>query len=95
MPYICTQDNRYIGEHSCNKYHYGNMDIFRECCVNDCIKYALLADKNAITIYHPAVLMFESSWNSLTNKEMDYVSEELKKQGIITICGYLINPKEN
>ena len=75
MPYIATSDNRYIGEHSCNQYHYGNMDLVRPCCVNDCLKYKNMTIEKALTRYHPAYVMFTAAWNSLTDAEMAIVGD--------------------
>jgi hypothetical protein len=75
MPYICTDNNRYIGEHSCNVYHYGDMTLVRDCCVNDALKYKQMTIENALTTSHPAYKMFTASWNSLTDAEMKIVGD--------------------
>lgn len=69
MPYITVIDNRYIGEHSCGKYHGGNMLIIRECCVEDCRKQAANAERVAMTNAHPGYKMYRSAFESLTDAE--------------------------
>ena len=73
MPYVCVDSNRYIGEHSCGRYHYGDMAMIRECCVEDCRKYAELTLKNATTTAHPAYRLYIAAWNSLTDAEQALV----------------------
>ena len=73
MPYVTVESNRYIGEHSCGKYHYGDMSVVRDCCVEDCQKWAQLAIDKAMTTSHPAYRMYVNAWNSLTNAEMALV----------------------
>lgn len=70
MPYITTIDNKYIHEHSCNKYHYGDMSLIRECCINDAKYLKQLVLDKALTTNHPAYICFENAWNSLTDSEM-------------------------
>lgn len=70
MPYVLVDQNRYIGEHSCNRYHYGDMTMVRECCVADCQKWAETAKRVAMTTAHPAYQMYQAAWNCLTDAEM-------------------------
>jgi hypothetical protein len=69
MPYIAMDNNRYLGEHSCGLYHYGDHTMVRKCCVEDCAKYAQLAMKNALTPYHPAYQIYKAAWGQLTDAE--------------------------
>jgi hypothetical protein len=73
MPYICVESNRYIGEHSCNRYHYGNQAMVRDCCVEDARKWAETARRVAMTDWHPAYRRYLAAWNSLTDAEMALV----------------------
>lgn len=77
MPYISTDGNRYLGEHSCNHYHYGNQTIVRNCCVEDAVFQIERANKNAFTRWHPAYQMATSAWNSLTDTEMRIVESRV------------------
>jgi hypothetical protein len=69
MPYVATQDNRYIGEHSCSQYHYGKQDMVRPCCVADAIERKRNLLRVAMTDSHPAYTLWCAAWNSLTNAE--------------------------
>ena len=69
MPYIAMDGNRYLAEHSCGKYHYGNQAMIRQCCIDDCAKYAQLAVDKAMTMSHPAYQVYVAAWNSLTDAE--------------------------
>jgi hypothetical protein len=69
MPYVATDRNRYLGEHSCNQHHYGDQSLIRECCIDDARKYKALTLRNAITDQHPAYRLFLAAWNSLTDAE--------------------------
>lgn len=69
MPYICTTDNRYIGEHTCNQYHYGNQEMVRDCCVDDAKERAATVLRVAITDQHPAYRLWLAAWNNLTEAE--------------------------
>jgi hypothetical protein len=69
MPYVCVYDNRYIGEHDCKCYHYGNQSLIRSCCVDDARKQKANVLRVAMTNQHPAYQMFLAAWNSLTEAE--------------------------
>ena len=69
MPYVCERANVYIGEHSCNHYHYGDQTMVRECCIADALHMKELTLRNAITREHAAYRMFEAAWNALTDAE--------------------------
>lgn len=75
MPYVCSDNNRYIGEHSCNIYHYGDMNLIRPCCVEDALKYKHMTIENALTKSHPAYKMFQAAYDSLTDKERELVGD--------------------
>jgi hypothetical protein len=69
MPYIAVSQNKYIGEHNCKNYHYGDMTLIRDCCVNDAKKYKQMTLENALTKSHPAYIMFISAYDNLTDSE--------------------------
>lgn len=75
MPYITLESNRYIGEHDCGHYHYGDMSMVRNCCVEDCRKRAENVRRVAMTTSHPAYALYRDSWNSLTDAEMTLVPD--------------------
>ena len=75
MPYICEYQGKYIGEHTCKQYHYGDMFVARDCCVSDCKHWKELTIKNATTVQHPAYRQFVSAWNELTDAEMEIVGD--------------------
>lgn len=75
MPYICTRDNVYLGEHSCRRYHYGDMTMVRDCCIADARKYKALALRNAITTSHTAYRLFAAAYGSLTDAEQWQVGD--------------------
>ena len=75
MPYITVESNRYIGEHSCNQYHYGDMTLVRQCCVNDCQRHAQNVLRVAFTTAHPAYALYRDSWNALTDAEQALVPD--------------------
>lgn len=75
MPYICTDQNRYIGEHDCGRYHFGDMTMIRECCVADARAHAALALRVAMTEHHPAMRMYRAAFNSLTDAEQQLVPD--------------------
>jgi hypothetical protein len=75
MSYICVDNGRYIGEHNCNNYHYGNQTIVRPCCVEDCKKYKEQTLKVALTKYHPSYLMFRAAWGCLTDAERKIIGD--------------------
>jgi hypothetical protein len=77
MPYICTDQNRYLGEHSCGRFHYGDQTIVRECCVADYREAKALRDRVAMTDYHPAARLEISAWNALTDAEQQIVRATL------------------
>lgn len=81
MPYVVTDEGRYLGEHDCNNYHYGEMWKIRECCLNDYLKRQYVANRVAMTKYHPSAQLAVASWNSLTDLEM-------------TIADCFIKPKD-
>lgn len=70
MPYILVEQNRYIGEHSCGRYTYGDETMVRDCCVADCKKWAETAKRVAMTNAHPSYRLYTAAWNSLTFAEM-------------------------
>jgi hypothetical protein len=45
------------------------MELVRDCCVADCLKYKNMTIDKSLTRYHPAYKMFEAAWNSLTDAE--------------------------
>lgn len=75
MPYICVEDNRYIGEHDCGNYHYGDQSVIRPCCVLDAKKWKEVSKKVALTPRHPAYSMFRSAYSSLTDMERGLVGD--------------------
>ena len=75
MPYVLEEFGRYVGEHSCGIYHYGNMALVRPCCVEDCTRYANLALNNAMTDQHPAYRLYVTAFNALTDAERALVPD--------------------
>lgn len=75
MPYVCEQANRYIGEHNCARYHYGDQTMVRDCCIADAQRYKAMALRNAMTTSHAAYRQFEAAWNSLTDAERQIVGD--------------------
>jgi hypothetical protein len=75
MPYVCESNGRYIGEHDCGQYHYGDQTMVRQCCVDDAKHWKSLAIKNAITREHPAYRMFVDATNALTAAESALVGD--------------------
>lgn len=70
MPYISTtDDNRYLGEHCCHHYHYGDMTMIRPCCVTDARHRKAQAQEVALTSSHPVVTIWTHAWNCLTDAE--------------------------
>lgn len=90
MPYVAERDNRYLGEHNCRQYHYGDQTILRDCCIEDCIKRGLAAHRLALTDQHPAVFVFNCAWNSLTAAECAIVKARLFEADITAIGGYAL-----
>lgn len=82
MPYISTESNRYICEHSCGLYHYGDQTVVRDCCVADAIKAKENLLKVALTSSHPAYAWFRDAWNSLTDAEMAIVGDVVANHGV-------------
>jgi hypothetical protein len=76
MPYVCCDGNRYIGEHSCHNYTYGNETLVRECCLQDYRSRRDNAERVAFTSHHPAVRIEIDAWNSLTIAEVAIVTAE-------------------
>lgn len=76
MPYVSVSDsNRYLGEHTCHLYHYGDESVVRPCCVKDALARKENAQRVALTRSHPAVTIWLHAWNSLTTAEMALVGE--------------------
>lgn len=76
MPYVAIgRNNRYLGEHDCKQYHYGDMSLVRPCCVEDAKRIKALVLRNALTSSHPAYQLFTVAWNSLTDAEMGLVGD--------------------
>lgn len=75
MPYITTINNKYIHEHDCSNYHYGNMDIIRQCCIDDANYLKGLVLEKALTTNHPAYVTFCDAWNALTDSERAIVGD--------------------
>lgn len=75
MGYICVIDNRYIGEHSCGRWHYGDQTLVRDCCVDDARAQKANVMRVAITDQHPAYAMFSAAWNGLTDAERALVGD--------------------
>jgi hypothetical protein len=75
MPFICTDQNRYLGEHDCRRYHYGDMTLIRDCCVADALARRELADRVAMTRWHPAFQLFAAARGSLTDAELALVPD--------------------
>jgi hypothetical protein len=73
MPYLCMENNRRIGEHNCDLYHYGNQTVVRPCCVADCKHHAETALRVAMTDAHPSYRLYIAAWNALTDAEMALV----------------------
>lgn len=69
MPYVLVINNRYIGEHSCTNYHYGDQAIIRPCCVEDARKHKQNTLKVALSTSHPSYEMFHVAYGSLTDAE--------------------------
>lgn len=69
MPYIATDANRYLGEHTCHCHHYDDQTMVRPCCVGDAKARKANLLYVAITTSHPAYVLFEAAWNSLTDAE--------------------------
>ena len=82
MPYITVHDGRYLAEHSCNNYHYGDMTKVRKCCVEDANKRKEDCLKYALTTSHPNYLVFVDSWNNLTDAERAIVGDIIQCPGI-------------
>jgi hypothetical protein len=70
MPYICEFGGRYIGEHSCGRYHYGDQTMVRDCCIADYRNRKALRDRVAFTDQHPAARLEITAWNALTEAEL-------------------------
>lgn len=70
MPYICTDSNRYLGEHSCGHYHYGDQTLVRLCCVDDAKAAQMLAMRVAFTSSHPAAQLARAAQDALTEAEL-------------------------
>ncbi len=66
--------------HECGVYHYGNMEIVRQCCVDSCIVVHRLARKVALTDHHPACKRAEAEWNALSSAEMMLVMDALESE---------------
>ena len=75
MPYLCTYDNRRIGEHDCGHYHHGDQTLVRPCCVEDCKHWAETCLRVAMTDAHPSYRLYIASWNELTDAEMALVPD--------------------
>lgn len=82
MPYICTESNRYITEHSCGCYHYGVQTVVRECCIEDAKRAKENLLRVALTTSHPAYAWFRDAWNSLTDAEMAVVGDVRQNAGV-------------
>jgi len=75
MPYLCTYDNRRIGEHDCGHYHHGDQTLVRPCCVEDCKHWAETCLRVAMTDAHPSYRLYIAAWNELTDAEMSLVPD--------------------
>ena len=69
MPYISVDAGRYLGEHSCGRYHYGDQAMVRDCCVDDAKRWKAVTLAKAITTSHPAYRLFCAAYDSLTVTE--------------------------
>lgn len=61
--------------HECGNYHYGNMSVVRECCVENVLHWKNLAIRNAFSTEHPVYRKYAIAWNELTDAEMSLVGE--------------------
>jgi len=82
MPYISVDDvtHRYLGEHTCGRHHYGNMSMFRRCCVADCLCRLRRMLRYALTSADPNAVLFANTWDSLTTAEQKYILHRFPKQ---------------
>lgn len=62
----------------CRNYHYGDMDLVRQCCVTESIYLHRLVRRVAITEHHPTARKCQEQWNDLTNAEMRLVMDTLE-----------------
>ena len=69
MPYVASDGNRYLGEHTCGIHHYGDHSMVRECCIEDARKARRQRDRVAFTESHPASVLARAAWDSLTDAE--------------------------
>lgn len=75
MPYICTDQNRYLGEHDCGLHHYGNAAMLRPCCIADAAAHKTNALRVAMTASHPGHQLFRSAFRALTDAERAQVGD--------------------
>ena len=61
--------------HSCGRYHYGNMSLVRNCCVQHAQAVKANAQQVALTDAHPAYKLWVEAWNALTDAEMMQVGD--------------------
>lgn len=61
--------------HSCGRYHYGNMSLVRNCCVQHAQVVKTNAQRVALTDAHPAYKLWVETWNGLTDAEMLQVGD--------------------
>ena len=73
MPYVASDGNRYLAEHTCGNHHYGDQAMVRECCVEDARKARAQRDRVAFTESHPASVVARAAWSCLTDAERDIV----------------------
>lgn len=73
MPYVVIDEGRYIGEHDCGNYHYGDPTLIRECCVADYLHWRETVERVAMSSGHPFILMQNAAWRSLTDAERESV----------------------
>lgn len=78
MPYVLTIDNRFVCEHSCGLYHYGDMTVVRECCMNDYTIHHTVARNKAMTNYHLAMEAMREAYNGLTDAERARVAKPFR-----------------
>lgn len=60
-------------DHECGRYHCGDQSMVRDCCVENCRKWATTSLRVAMTDQHPAYRAYIDAWNSLTDAEMTLV----------------------
>jgi hypothetical protein len=73
MPYLSVDQNRYLGEHSCARFHFGDQTMIRDCCVKDAQNRKAMMLRCALGWSHPAARLFQNAFNALTEAEQAIV----------------------